>query len=205
MELLGTNIYYNSPTDYNNIQPQSISYEGVKLSFSSGPMHNATAEALNNGAAALLKINGTLTFPASAFQGIAPFLADASDSIGGGGGTNTVVYQRGLRGLRHPAAGEWIPADNLGDDRGGAGHMADIQALQFLDVTASVTASGGLLVHATAIAAGRRRRDRRIGLRGCLVTGWCPPTCKPISTICRRWRRPAISAAFSSPTASRPP
>jgi hypothetical protein len=67
---------------------QGILYDGVPVNLASGTYSNG---ADRNGFT--YSHNGAVSFAASAFSTTSPYLATTSDTINGGGGTNTVVYR----------------------------------------------------------------------------------------------------------------
>jgi endo-alpha-1,4-polygalactosaminidase (GH114 family) len=129
LKLTATGFSYVSPTDFTNIHISSISYDGVPVALSTGTWSNSVD------VPGLFNNNDTATFSASAFASSSPYLANTSDTINGGGGTNTVVY-------RDPYANYTVTPQSNGTllvtsaaTAEGPDTLTNIQHLQFTDGT----------------------------------------------------------------------
>jgi endo-alpha-1,4-polygalactosaminidase (GH114 family) len=123
-----TNSSYADSKDFSNVNLQKIIYNGVEVDPGAGTYTNGSP---NNGFA--YSNNGTVSFPASAFDVASPFAANTSDVIDGGGGSNTVIY-------RGPASaytvtkqpdGSWRVVSSITAE--GPDTLLHVQALTFSD------------------------------------------------------------------------
>ena len=113
---------------------QGIIYDGVGVNLASGNYSNG---ADSNGFT--YSHNGTVRFAASAFSATSPYLATTSDTIDGGGGTNTVIYPAASINytLTKQPNGSWAVTSATTAE--GPDTLTNIQSVTFSDKTVSLT------------------------------------------------------------------
>jgi uncharacterized protein (TIGR01370 family) len=141
IQLIGKDTYYNNANDYNNIFVRSLSLDGETIALAQG-QYNELAEYLTypGGDNAFLNTGGTITFSGSAIPA-SPFLADTSDDIDGGSGSNTVVYRGNYSQYALTPLGDGGFSVRGLATAEGTDSLHDIQALQFADATLHVDVS----------------------------------------------------------------
>jgi len=125
-----TNASFTDQNNFSNVEIQAILCNGVGVNLASGTYSNGAS---NNGFS--YSNNGTVTFPVTAFALTSPYPVNTSDTIDGGGGTNTVVF-RGPSGnytvIQQPN-GSWLVTSATTAE--GPDTLTHIQNIQFSDKT----------------------------------------------------------------------
>jgi uncharacterized protein (TIGR01370 family) len=127
VQIVVTNTSYSDSSNFSNVAINDIIYNGVNINLALGqyPDGGGPPYAYSN--------NGTVTFPGSALAVVAPFLANTSDLIDGGGGTNTVVYWGPSTNytVTQQSDGSWLVTSAATAE--GPDTLTNIQILQFSD------------------------------------------------------------------------
>jgi RTX calcium-binding nonapeptide repeat (4 copies) len=133
MSLTVTNASYTDQGNFSNVEIQGILCNGVEVNLQAGTYSSGGS---NNGFT--YTNNGTVTFPATAFSSASPYLANTSDTIDGGGGTNTVVYRSASNyyTVTKQADGSWVVVSGVTAE--GPDTLKNIQNIQFSDKTISL-------------------------------------------------------------------
>ena len=138
----GINIYYNNSSDFNNVFLESMSWQGQAVALNRATT-NSGSSLENNGTTILFNQNGTANFSASALPS-STFLANTSDTIAGGTGTNTVVYRAASADytIAHNSDGSMtVTALQTAE---GPDTLTNIQHLQFTDGTEVVESAAAV-------------------------------------------------------------
>lgn len=92
LEIAVSGTSYVDAQTFSNVSIEGLSYNGqsIPLAIGSYPAGGASPGFYYTN-------NGTVSFPVLAFSNVMPFLADTSDVIDGGSGSNTVVYRGNSR------------------------------------------------------------------------------------------------------------
>ena len=121
-------------SDYSQVVIQQILYNGVAVDLASGSYsHGGDANGFT------YTLNGTVSFNASAWASTSPYLSATSDTINGGGGTNTVVYRAPANNytLVKQSNGSWVVTSFTTAE--GPDTLTNIQSVMFSDKTVSLT------------------------------------------------------------------
>lgn len=131
---------YVSPTEYANIQPQSITFQGQTLSFNVA-QYSSGSQALNNGTSALLNQGGKLVFSSPTLPIASPALGNNADAIDGGGGVNTVIYRgpSSYYTVANQSDGSVLVTSSRTTE--GPDTLRNIQFVQFTDKTVAINSS----------------------------------------------------------------
>jgi uncharacterized protein (TIGR01370 family) len=128
LEILVTGTSYTNQSNFSNVEIIGITYNSQAIPLSSG-----TYSSGNSTPGFTYSNNGSVVFPASDFQGESPFLADTSDTIDGGGGTNMVIYRGPYSNytVAKQADGSYLVTSNSTAE--GPDTLTNIQIIQFSD------------------------------------------------------------------------
>jgi uncharacterized protein (TIGR01370 family) len=120
--------------DYSQVVIQQVLYDGVAVNLASGSYSDGGDD---NGF--VYTRNGTVTFGASALSSSSPYLSSTSDTIDGGGGTNTLVYRAPASNytLVKQSSGSWVVTSSTTAE--GPDTLKNIQSVMFSDKTVSLT------------------------------------------------------------------
>ncbi len=125
-----TNASYTDQGNFSNVDIQGILFNGVEVNLEAGTYSSGGSK---NGFT--YTNSGTVTFPAAALSIASPYLANTSDIIDGGGGTNTVVYRSASNyyTVTKQADGSWVVVSGVTAE--GPDTLKNIQNIQFSDKT----------------------------------------------------------------------
>jgi len=124
---------YVDATHYTNVQLQGIGYQGAAVRFNDGVYANG-GNPLSGGTSAILNVGSSVTFGSPTLPRPAPAFANASNSIDGGGGVNTVVYRESASNYdvqSHADGSTTVTSFNTNE---GPDTLRNVQWLQFADV-----------------------------------------------------------------------
>ena len=123
-----SNTSYQNSINFSNVHINSVTFQGQlidlsKAVFSSGGFNNGNA----------YSNSGTITIPNTSLPSNNPFLANTSNQIDGGGGTNTVVYRanRSNYSVTKQSDGSYLVTSTATAE--GPDTLTNIQILQFAD------------------------------------------------------------------------
>jgi uncharacterized protein (TIGR01370 family) len=129
-----SNTDYVSSSDFSQVVLHGLIYNGVAVDLGSATYtHGGDASGF------IYSQDGTVTLGPSFFEAASPFLANTSDTIDGGGGTNTVVYRAPSSNytLSKQANGAWLVTS--GTTAEGPDTLTNIQNVTFSDKTVALT------------------------------------------------------------------
>ena len=124
-----TNTSYTDQNNYSNVELDSMTYNGRPILLSSGQYPDGGSSSGFN-----YSNNGTVTFTEPSFATTPPYPATTSDTIDGGGGTNTVIYWGPSSNytVTQQSNGSWRVASASTAE--GPDTLTNIQILQFSDM-----------------------------------------------------------------------
>ena len=130
VQIVGVDLYYVGPTEFSNVFLQSASYYGKQIALSEAQC-NSGATYLSNESHALLNRGGTITISGASLP-VSASLPNASDSIDGGSGLDTVMYSGALAAYSISHSGN---TTTLTGSAGAAGTdtLLNVERIKFLD------------------------------------------------------------------------
>jgi hypothetical protein len=125
---------YTDKSDYSQVVIQALMYDGVALDLASGTFSDG-----GDHSGFTYSRNGTVSFGSSALAVKSPYLANTSDTINGGGGTNTVIYRAASKdyALTKQSNGSWLVTPATTAE--GPDTLTNIQKVTFSDKTVTLT------------------------------------------------------------------
>jgi hypothetical protein len=125
---------FTDKNDNSQVVIQGIMYDGAAVDLAAGTFSDG-----GDHSGFTFSRNGTVGFGSSAFAATSPYLANTSDTIDGGGGTNTVIYRAASTDytLTKKSNGSWQVTSATTAE--GPDTLTNIQKVTFSDKTVTLT------------------------------------------------------------------